>query len=1000
MEENVSMISQMNDGIKEFNKNLEKTDLLMGGVGDTLKTITSWVGAGTISLGLKDMVSSLMKINEEATKSAVILGKKAFGKDLKENIRDISRNITNLQKEIGISTEKAKKFTNLFLEARITENLHDATAAAAMFERATGAVSENITDMYNEMYHGAKMSTESINSVMASMAKVQHTAGLTEKGMNAVTKEAGRMAVQLRGFGATDKQIQSMTVSLGKYVSSMEKVGVSAQEATAWVHELTNPDNIEKNIGLYAQMGISMTDALNGNFSAMQQGEQEFAQRIVDMGPIAGAAYARQFGYSYSKAMKTMNLEDAGVIDVDPQEQAMESLKKASEEVLGITGKISKWFEQIKGSILQFGPAILAEIAVVIAMFRSKILGKAKKAISDTVGDGIKEGIEGANIASGLAGLFKKNFDKINNGGSGYDKTADVVKNYNTIANNGGGIGQSITEAFKAYGAQVKNAYAENKQAELTQLAEINITKNKLYNEETKNIEHLIETLKKANVDSSNLQQIVADRNNGENGGPTSITDLFLSGDKKNKKFKTSAMQELARQEITGTQTELASKKNNLNEQITSIGANIHNAWSGNVSKEGYEDAVKRLSEQTGASYAAVEKALTNSNGTYKSFAKQLAQQEGGTDKLVKSLDELKTTNEGLKKADEDLKKVNDQAVKDPKAGILTRIFEPMTKPITDTVSKIKDGYGDWKERNGAKDISGIKGFGRALGVSTGRTAVKGIIGLGKLTKSIAGLGLKMGVMGIVMNLFKGLLQNVMSKLQPSLDKIMDTFSKVFDDPQISGAIEDIASILIDLISDLGPTFGNLLKTLVGDILIPLVRFLLPPLLKVLSVIVKVLSLIPTLLSKIPGIGPKYFEPVATALNNTSEALWTASDNMKEGNKTRKENTDAIKKSGEDKAAEMRLSSMFGTSQLVESGAAIGRDPSTVETAVAMQETKAAIQESKANDQEYKEQQKQYNEMLASGNFELQKAVNLILEKLSGTISPIDVNIASSAVKL
>jgi hypothetical protein len=37
--------------------------------------------------------------------------------------------------------------------------------------------------------------------------------------------------------------------------------------------------------------------------------------------------------------------------------------------------------------------------------------------------------------------------------------------------------------------------------------------------------------------------------------------------------------------------------------------------------------------------------------------------------------------------------------------------------------------------------------------------------------------------------------------------------------------------------------------------------------------------------------------------------------------------------------------------------------------------------------------------MLASGNFEIQKAVNLILEKLSGTISPIDVNIVSGSIK-
>lgn len=993
MEENISMISQMNDGIIEFNKNLEKTDLLMGGIGDTLKTITSWAGAGAISLGLKDMVSSLMKINEEATKSAVILGKKAFGKDLKENIRDISKNIVNLQKEIGISTEKAKKFTNLFLEARITENLHDATAAAAMFERATGAVAENITDMYNEMYHGAKMSTESINSVMASLAKVQHTAGLTEKGMNAVTKEAGRMAVQLRGFGTTDRQIQNMTVSLGKYVSSMEKVGVSAQEATRWVSELTNPDNIEKNIGLYAQMGISMSDALSGNFTAMRQGEQELAQRIVDMGPIAGAAYAKQFGYSYSKAMKTMNLEDAGTIELDPQEQAMESLKKASEEVLGITGKISQWFNQIKGSILQLGPIILAGIAVVIAMFRSKILGRAKKAISDTVGGGIKEGIEGADIASGLVGLFKKNFDKINNSSSGYDKTADVVKNYNTIANNGGGIGQSITGAFKAYSAQIKNAYAENKQAELTQLAEIQITKNKLHKEEADNLQNLINIVKKAKGDTSGLEALAA-KNQLGSGGPKSITELFLDDDKKNKKFKTSAMQDLARKEIAGTQSELASKKNSLGEQITSIGSNVHNVFRTGVSGKGAEDAIKRLSEQTGASYAAVENALTNSNGTFKSFAKQLAQQEGGTDKLVKSLDELKTVNEGLKKADEDLKKVNDQAVKDPKIGILTRIFEPMTKPFTDTVSKIKDGYGDWKERNGAGDTKGIKGFGRALGASTGRTAVKGIVGLGKLTKSIAGLSLKMGVMGILAGFLRPLVEQLKAKIGPVLDNIQKSIGEVFDTPEF----KDFIDSLVDLAKQIAPILIGLVKSfmpiikLLMNIVIKLVNALIPPLLFMLGQIIKVGGHI------INGIGKflnlKSFQEVGQGLISSGEEMVKLSRNLKENKEATDNQTNAIKE-GESKAADMRVASKYGTTTLIESGAITGRDPSNAEAAATMQQTKDIMLSNARESEEYKDAQREYNETIMKGNFDIQRAVNLILEKLTGYSGSIPVEVTN-----
>ena len=93
MEESVSAISEMNKGIIEFNNSLNQTDLLANGIGESFKTIAKWTGAAAISLGLKDMVSSLMKINEAATKSAVILGQKAFGKDLKNSIKEISTNI-------------------------------------------------------------------------------------------------------------------------------------------------------------------------------------------------------------------------------------------------------------------------------------------------------------------------------------------------------------------------------------------------------------------------------------------------------------------------------------------------------------------------------------------------------------------------------------------------------------------------------------------------------------------------------------------------------------------------------------------------------------------------------------------------------------------------------------------------------------------------------------------------------------------------------------------
>ena len=44
-----------------------------------------------------------------------------------------------------------------------------------------------------------------------------------------------------------------------------------------------------------------------------------------------------------------------------------------SEEVLGTTGKINKAFNQLKGAILNFGPAALAIAAVVIAALKKRI---------------------------------------------------------------------------------------------------------------------------------------------------------------------------------------------------------------------------------------------------------------------------------------------------------------------------------------------------------------------------------------------------------------------------------------------------------------------------------------------------------------------------------------------------------------------------------------------------------------------------------------------------
>lgn len=970
MEESVSAISEMNNGIIEFNKNLNETDLLTNGIGESLRTIAKWTGAATISLGLKDMVSSLMKINEEATKSAVILGKKAFGKELKENIRDISKNITNLQKEIGVSTEKAKELTNAFLKARITENLHDATAAAAMFERATGAATEDVISMYNEMYHGAKMSTESVNSVMAALSKTQHTLGLTENGMKSVVKTAGNMAIQLRGFGATDKQIQNMTVSLGKYASAMENVGVSAQEATAWVEQLTNPDNIEKNIGLYAQMGISMTDALQGNFDGIQQGEQELAQRIVDMGPIAGAAYAREFGYSYSKAMKTVNLEAPGQVDIDPQEKAMDSLKQMSEEVLGITGKIEKTFNQLKGGLLGLGPAVLTIMGVVLALAKTKIFPKAKKSIADVVAGGIQEGIEGAKVGAGLTGLFKKNFDKANKSAGGYNATGDKMEIHKTLSASGSNPFKNIMDAETIYHEQVKRAKAENAKAEQTQLAEIRIQRNKAYEAEIQTLEKLKNTLPKDSKAYKKVEDRIELMGSNANSRITSAEELFQRG---GKKYHTQAVKDMALQE-------LANRKSNFNADLSqkvdrknSIESALRIAKHNGPGTKDYEEAMSKLMKETGKSFEDIQGALQKCGEDVGGFGKEIHDTDlSGLDKSIQDLKDKVKGIDRKKKIIED-----DESLTAPKTGLVGK--------ISNLKEKVSGGFEEWKMKNGGGSLR------KAIGNTAGRQVLK----LGGLAKSIGKLGLKMSVMAIVANLLKPLIAQLKDKLAPVLDDIQKTVGEVFESQEFKDLMDslvDIAKDLAPILIDLMKPFMSLFKLLMG-LVVKLVNFLLPPLLWVLGQIFRFSGFILEGLGNIPGLGA--LKEVGASINKTGHEMIKLSGTIGKHDKTIKDNTDAVK-SQNDQAAQMRVTSTYGTTSLVERGAAYSVDNSTAETAGAVNNLNKNMAESSKASESAREEQRAVNETIVQSNYDIKQAINRILDRIEGTTGRVQVQMPNS----
>ena len=965
--ETVELVSEVNQGIEEFNDNLNQSDLLISGIGRSLKTIAEFAGAATISLGLKDMVSSLMKINDEATKSAVILGKNAFGKPLRDSIKEIENNIISLQTEIGVSTEKAKELTNAFLTKRITENIEQSTKAVAMFQRATNAETDSIMSMYNEMYHGASMSIKNIDNILANMSKMQHTIGLSEEGMNAAIKSAGKLTTQLRGFGATDEQIKSSTVSLTKFISSMEKVGVSAQVATSFVEKLMDPERIEENIGLYSQLGITMEEALSGNAlngDILQEGLKEFSQRIVDMGPIAGSAYAKSFGYSYNQAMKTVKLDGPEVVEEVSQEDTMKSLKTMSEEVLGTTGKINKAFNQFKGSILKFGPAALAAIAVILATLKKRISKVLKEGFREGIKDGISasskniskigDGITNAITSGiGMTGAMKGSFNKLNSQKTSFDKSEEIEKIMNTLKTAGSGLDiKNRFMAEKIYNQQVRDAKKAAVEEELKQQIMLRSSKAEMYNAELDKLKDLQKIAKETgNIKLENrLNRLTSNAKKQE-------SDIFdiVNNDKKlqtkagwgfvadEQKNKISTLNEGKK----SNETKILSMVSELR-VATEVLSHQKKATSGEIA-----EAREKMNKILGQSFNKVDgkfnQMLVDAGGDIEKLGELLKNKAGEGSELSRAFENLTEVSNDLTKAQENLEEAEKRKRGAPeekaKNGFLSGLKEGFLEK-TGLKKAITFFKGDEETgKKGIKDrVKDLGGGSLAKGIGIGAANV-GFGAIGGLTKAIGGLALKIGIFGILGTLLKPLISTLQEKIAPIMENFTNFLSEVFskiDTSAIEDVITTVLSIFMDLAKRLLPSITKIIGSL-APLFMDLVEFLLPPLLTVLGVLATVsgylLQGIGNLIKLFPG---KTADSIGDSIIGVSDSLKDTGKELRKASKTIGENSDVnkdiLKQKKEEqqqessKAATMSVqANAFGGTDIIESGAVRGNDIATIE---------------------------------------------------------------------
>lgn len=240
-----AILDGIEKNVRDINKGFDKTKDLLNQI---YKVKTP---------DFKSLAAELNSVEDSLKRISVANG---MGKNSGKQLLDT---YTNLKAELGISAGTAKEVVETLADTGYTGNINDAAQGIALMHEATKASNESLVEMGNAFTKIAGFTADENNQLMATMTKIQQTNGLTTRGMSAVVSKMNSLTLNMKAFGQSDASIKSMVKNTTALASAMEKVGLSADAAARMVDKLTDPEKITENIGLYAQLGISISDALN-----------------------------------------------------------------------------------------------------------------------------------------------------------------------------------------------------------------------------------------------------------------------------------------------------------------------------------------------------------------------------------------------------------------------------------------------------------------------------------------------------------------------------------------------------------------------------------------------------------------------------------------------------------------------------------------------------------------------------------------------------------------
>ena len=851
--------------IKKQNALIQNTKELAGDILSSFTKLSIIFTSGGIVGAVGKIVKDAVSLDNVTTALAARMGKMVQKAELKGAVN-------SLQADLGATYDAAVGIVSTLSSKRYVDNITEAAKGANLFSRATGMGYVEVANLMTELNKGAHLSTSSINAMLTGIVKVQQNIGLSEEGMVAATESIKKAAVNMSAFGKSSTDIQKMANHTTALVGAMEKVGIAAGDAAQLVDRLTDPDRIEDNILLYSQLGVSMEDALSGNFdlSSMDGQLKEMAQRIVDMGPVAGSQFAKSMGMSYKQATQMAKMEGNEVAQVGEAAQtaedgALDTMQQLEKQTEGFGKSMETAFNKLEGKIRGLPKIALVAggllIATILSQAKKKLIEFSQDVTSPKQMSVLTEGI-GSAVALGFSkGLSKAEqalletgkvakrgleqwFDSTKVGGffNGTEKRIDALM---AKANRKTFSDVYLESARKNRVDMLnehKNLLEDQKQAELNKLEELLDAKQKKILRDNKN--------KSAAL--SVIDGMVANEEGGATGAQAArlkaiqeIIKAYQSEENQQKRINTAiSKREAVSKEVAKQQEQVAQAADNLSKKEEEL-ANLQEEISKNTEREATAKAeMERLDKLIAE---ASNQKTAAGNALAKKLKEQKAEQEAILNVAVKEKAEKKASldsaNSAIKVAQRQLDIEEDKLRKaKDNEKVQWKIFK-LAIGIKDNMlaaAGAKFNASTFGKAFNAAKGAGASGF-KAVGAGVGALAKKGAAGAGKaIASGIGGIMKSLGPMAIVMAIVGKFIDKFKQPLENLIDNLVEFLTPV-------------AELLIDT---LGPAITKIVKALFP----PLLR-ISAHILSFLGVILTPIKLILKALSHLPGIG-KAFEGV------------------------------------------------------------------------------------------------------------------------------------------